>query len=255
LFPTEVDAIGPALDRAVAHMDATGRPYALVMRKGSVAPFALGAVPAPADRARSAAAIVLRGDALATRRDALVRVIANTPADASVVFASTGFCGRELYALDDRPNQLYFVGSMGCVTMLALGFALARPDLDVVAIDGDGAALMRMGAFATLGAYGPPNLAHLLLDNGAHESTGGQATVSRGVAFADVATACGYASALDSDDPAAIPPFLLATPASAGPRFLRLRIAQGTPSDLPRPTIAPEDVARRLRAHIQEGTP
>ena len=70
------------------------------------------------------------------------------------------------------------VGSMGCVTPLALGLALARPDLHVVALDGDGAALMRMGAFATVGAYGPPNLMHLLLDNGVHDSTGGQATVS-----------------------------------------------------------------------------
>jgi phosphonopyruvate decarboxylase len=72
------------------------------------------------------------------------------------------------------------VGSMGCVVPLALGLALARPDLRVVALDGDGAALMRMGAFATVGAYGPPNLRHLLLDNGAHDSTGGQATVSAG---------------------------------------------------------------------------
>ncbi|MGM2890697.1 thiamine pyrophosphate-dependent enzyme, partial [Bacillus cereus group sp. BC70] len=87
-----------------------------------------------------------------------------------VVLASTGFCGRELYAIDDRPNQLYMVGSMGCVTPLALGLALARPDLRVVAVDGDGAALMRMGVFATLGTYGPANLTHVLLDNGAHES-------------------------------------------------------------------------------------
>ncbi len=93
------------------------------------------------------------------------------------MLASTGFCGRELYAIDDRENQLYLVGSMGCVTPMALGLALSRPDLRVIALDGDGAALMRMGVFATLGAYGPSNLIHLLLDNGAHESTGGQATV------------------------------------------------------------------------------
>ena len=73
---------------------------------------------------------------------------------------------------------------MGCVTPIALGLALARPDLRVVALDGDGAALMRMGVFATIGAYGPSNLMHLLLDNGAHDSTGGQATVSSTVSFA-----------------------------------------------------------------------
>jgi phosphonopyruvate decarboxylase len=69
---------------------------------------------------------------------------------------------------------------MGCVVPLGLGRALARPDLRLVALDGDGAALMRMGAFAAVVAYGPPNLRHLLLDSGAHDSTGGQATVSAG---------------------------------------------------------------------------
>ena len=66
---------------------------------------------------------------------------------------------------------------------LGLGLALSRPDLRVIALDGDGAALMRLSAFATVGAYGPPNLWHLFLDNGVHDSTGGQATVSPRVAF------------------------------------------------------------------------
>ena len=198
MFPTDVDAIGPALDRATAHMEATGRPYALVMQKGSVASYALkDGAGRLSSVSRSAPSSPIEADARPSRHEALLHVVTNTPVDSTVVFASTGFCGRELYAIDDRPNQLYMVGSMGCVTPFALGFALARPDLQVLAIDGDGAALMRMGAFATLGAYGPPNLTHVLLDNGAHESTGGQATVSRGVSFAAVASACGYAAAVE----------------------------------------------------------
>jgi phosphonopyruvate decarboxylase len=251
-FPTEVDAIGPALDRAIAHMDATGRPYALVMQKGSVAPYELKAGGAPARRRPVEPGARLRGIAanqLATRHDALQKVIAHTPLDSTVVLASTGFCGRELYAIDDRANQLYMVGSMGCVTPFALGLALARPDLRVVALDGDGAALMRMGVFATLGAYGPSNLTHVLLDNGAHDSTGGQATVSPQVSFAGVAAACGYASALDSDDPAVLDELLAAAPLD-GPRFVRLAIRRGTPDGLPRPTITPPDVKTRLMRHI-----
>ena len=259
LFPTDAAAIGPALDRALAHMDATGRPYALVMQKGSVAPYALKPQDRPAPRARCAARTQWRGgvpDALPSRRDALQRVIAHTPAGSTVVLASTGFCGRELYALDDRPNQLYMVGSMGCVASFALGLALARPDLHVVAIDGDGAALMRMGNFATLGAYGPSNLTHVLLDNGAHDSTGAQATVSPNVSFAGVAAACGYASAVEGDRlqlldevlAAAVPgePGVLAP----GSRFVRLMIRAGTPDGLPRPTITPAEVKSRLARHI-----
>ena len=165
------------------------------------------------------------------------------------MLASTGFCGRELYALDDRPNQLYMVGSMGCVTPLALGLALARPDLHVVALDGDGAALMRMGAFATIGAYAPANLTHLLLDNGAHDSTGGQATVSAHVSFAGVAAACGYASAIEGDDLPVVDALFASQPAAharSGPRFARLTIRCGTPDGLPRPTITPTEVKARL---------
>jgi phosphonopyruvate decarboxylase len=167
-----------------------------------------------------------------------------------VVLASTGICGRELYAIDDRPNQLYMVGSMGCVVPLALGLALARPDLKVLALDGDGAALMRLGAFATVGAYGPPNLRHLLLDNAAHDSTGGQATVSPNVSFAGVAADCGYAAALETDDRDLIADWLDA-PDLDGPRFARLFIRPGTPSDLPRPTIGPVEVKERLMQHLR----
>ena len=253
LFPTEAAAIGPALDRAIAHMDASGRPYALVMQKGSVAAHALEAdAPAAKPRAGAPAAVelVMRGVARPTRAEVLREVVARTSADNTAVLASTGFCGRELFATDDRPNHLYMVGSMGCVAPLALGLALARPDLNVLAVDGDGAALMRMGAMATVGAYGPPNLSHLLLDNGAHDSTGGQATVSPLVSFAQVAAACGYASTLETDHLPRVAEWLDAAPV-AGPRFARLFIKTGTPNDLPRPTMSPADVKARLMRHFR----
>src|ERR1700722_5966836 len=231
LFPTESGAIAGALDRATAHMDRTGRPYALLMQKGSVADHALapgmGLRGTRAAAAASAHAVPVMQplreplrrapEARPSRQEALRQVVAHTPADATAVLASTGFCGRELYALDDRPNQLYMVGSMGCVVPLALGLALARPDLRVLALDGDGAALMRLGAFATVGAYGPANLLHLLLDNGAHDSTGGQATVSPQLSFAHIAAACGYASSLETDEVESMAAWLKAPPDN-GPR-------------------------------------
>ena len=253
LFPTERPALGAALDRAQSHLIESGRPYALVMPKGCVAPYELAAETRPGRRTAPAPAVLQphrrAPDARPSRRAALQTVIAHTPVASTVVLAATGFCGRELYALADRPNQLYMVGSMGCIAPLALGLALARPDLTVVALDGDGAALMRLGAFATLGAYGPPNLRHLLLDNGVHDSTGGQATVSPSVSFAEVAAACGYATALETDDAEHIADWLQAPPA-AGPSFARLLIRGGTPSGLPRPTLSPVEVKQRLLQHL-----
>ena len=276
LFPTEPQAIGPALDRATAHMDATGLPYALLMQKGSVAPHALEAGASALRRhggastvdrhatgrqgtrgqqqatAAQAADEQVTGDARPSRTDVLRQVVTHTPVESTAVFASTGFCGRELYAIADRANQLYMVGSMGCVVPLALGFALGRPDLRVVALDGDGAALMRLGAFATVGAYAPRNLHHLLIDNGVHDSTGGQATVSPLIDFAAVAQACGYASCLETDDASGLGHWLEAAP---GPLFARVLTRSGSPSDLPRPSMSPVDVRKRLMNHFKSLEP
>jgi len=255
LFPTEPAAVGPALDRAIAHMDTTGGTYAFLMQKGSVVPAGPPAPPFVTKRpsAQSLAATELRhatGRSLTSRSDALRRVIAHVPIESTAVLASTGFCGRELYAIEDRPNHLYMVGSMGCVVPLALGLALARPDLRVVALDGDGAALMRMGAFATVGAYGPSNLQHLLLDNGVHDSTGGQATVSPLISFGQIAAACGYGAVLETDDLDSIGRWLDAPPIDRA-RFARLLIRAGSPGNLPRPAMTPTDVKNRFMRHFQ----
>lgn len=253
LFPERPEDIGPVLDRAIAHMDATGKPYALLMRKGSVAPFALAGADAP-EMARVFAraeemSARLAPPLLPSRAQALQTVLDATASGSTIVVASTGYCGRELYALEDRPNHFYMVGSMGCAVPLALGLALSRPDLRVVVIDGDGAALMRLGAFATVGAYSAGNLWHLLLDNGAHDSTGGQATVSEGLSFAGVAAASGYASALQTSELSHIAAWLELAPAD-GARFACLFTRTGTRTSLPRPAVTPVEVKERLAGVI-----
>jgi phosphonopyruvate decarboxylase len=199
-----------------------------------------------------AAKVLVRRSATAPQRrpsrtEALREIVSHTREGDTVLLASTGFCGRELYAVADRANHLYMVGSMGCVTPLALGLALARPDLKVIALDGDGAALMRLGALATVGASAPRNFWHLLLDNSAHESTGGQATVSATVAFAQLAAACGYRSCLDTDSVGQLAAWL---ESADGPHFARLLTRLGTPPDLPRPKITPAQVRERFMQHI-----
>ncbi len=251
-FPTSSDEIEPALQRAEAYIRLEQRPYAFIMRKGSVAPYAL-----PAGRqvpSRPAGSDPLRRysfapDARHSRMDALRHIVALTPERGTVLIATTGYTGRELCTLADRPNQLYMVGSMGCASSLGLGLSLARPDLRVAVIDGDGAALMRMGNFATIGAYGRANLAHILLDNEAHDSTGAQETVSAGVSFARIAAACGYAFSSEGDDPGLLDE-TLAESKDDGPRFLQLKIRCGTLPDLPRPGLSPAQVRARLMAHI-----
>ena len=164
-----------------------------------VADEALDEVPLPV-RPKAAAADLRGaggGNRPPARMETLARLLTLVSDDAGVI-ASTGKSGRELFTLADREQHLYQVGSMGCAAGMGLGVALnnSRP---VVVLDGDGAALMKMGTIATVGAYAPRNLVHVVLDNGVHDSTGGQSTVSANVEFADIAAACGYASAAKCD--------------------------------------------------------
>lgn len=244
-FPSTSAQVAPALERALAHMRDTGRAYALVMRKDSVAPRALASAPLAAAQpaARSLPPVAPRAT-----RSVLLRAVQEGAAPGDLLVATTGYTGRELYALDDRDNQLYMVGSMGCASSLGLGLALARPDRRVIVLDGDGAALMRLGALATLGAVGAPNLVHVLLDNGVHESTGGQGTVSPVIDFCAIAQACGYPRVQRLADPAGLAAAL--GEARGGLTFIHVPMLPGIAERLPRPKMPPEQVARRFAAAL-----
>jgi len=247
-FPDSADEVESTLQTAVSHMDASGRPYALIMKKGMVASYPLKQTPAAARKTAGAGPYGRdHGQTLPSRFEVLERLVAETDPSATVLIGSTGFNGRELYAIADRPNHLYMVGSMGCAASLGLGLSLVRPDRKIIVIDGDGAVLMRMGNMATVGAYGKDNLYHLLLDNRVHESTGGQATVSAGVDFAAVAAACSYAGIFSSsEDMPDLKGFLRAN----APAFMQVQTRRGVPDGLPRPSVKPAEVARRLMKHL-----
>ena len=265
-FPTEAADIEPVMATAVAHMDETGRPFALIMRKGSVAPSTLGA----GHGARRDIHAVQAGSGAAAmpevRRGEMLRAVQAAASPDDVIVATTGYTGRELYAVGDHDNQLYMVGSMGCAASLGLGIALARPERRVIVLDGDGAALMRLGALATLGHERPANLVHVLLDNGLHESTGGQATVSGSIDFCGLAASCGYPRVATAIHPDVLEALLEApapqlTPRSTGGStgdlsgeltFIHVPIVPGVP-DLPRPEITPPEVAERFRANLAAG--
>jgi phosphonopyruvate decarboxylase len=244
-FPSRNEEIAPTLDRAVAHLDSAKTPFALVMRKGSVADFPLaahGGAPAAFGHSEHS-----RPGAQAPRAELLKAVQAAVhPTD--VVVATTGYTGRELCALDDRASQLYMVGSMGCASSLGLGLAFAQPRRRVIVLDGDGAVLMRMGALTTIGYQRPPNLLHIVLDNAMHESTGGQATVSAAIDLPAIAAASGYPSACSIADPAALAAAVRDT--TPGLRLIHVPMLPGIPAKLPRPELPPAAVAARFREFL-----
>ena len=251
-FPQEASEIAPAIEKAVSHMTKTGLPFCLVMKKDSVAPHKLATKPLVRQPDTTTAAPTTASTTTATTdkakrpsREEALRAVQRAALPQDIVIATTGFTGRELYACDDRHNQLYVVGSMGCASSLGLGLAWARPDRRIVVLDGDGAMLMRLGALATLAYEQPQNLVHVLLDNEAHESTGGQSTVSHSMNLAGVARSCGYADVSTVDTAEALETAL--ADRRPGLRFVSLKTRHGVPDDLPRPKVTPREVAGRIR--------
>ena len=253
-FPEDANEIEPSLACAEQTIRGHHLPYAFVMRKGSVGKEELieGKEKSLLKKRNDQVLFFSKGgsEKNPSRREALQRIVEITTNSNCVVIATTGYTGRELFALADRPNHLYMVGSMGCASSLALGLALARPDIHVIVIDGDGAALMRLGNFTTIGSYAPQNLTHILLDNGVHDSTGGQATTSPGLSFAHIASECGYRCCLKGDCLSLID-HLLKEERKAGPNFGHLTIRRGTSQQLPRPTMKPHQVRERFMKNIE----
>ena len=186
-----------------------------------------------------------------------MQIIQNLSKDCAI-FATTGKCGRELYELGDKENQLYMVGSMGCVSALGLGIAL-KSSKKIIAIDGDSALLMRLGALSGNGYYAKVankgNFCHILLDNQSHDSTGGQFNLAPFVNFAQVAKACEYSTIKVarnlSEFTAFLQEFLKAK--NGGAWFIYLQIANGSKKNLGRPKSAPKQVALRFSAWLNEG--
>lgn len=245
-FPETDGDVTPVLKRALDHFNNHRLPYGLIMREGTVGSHRLQA---PPDLERTFQLDTLPAPQPTSERleqDDVLRTVQTSARDSDVIIATTGYTGRALYASEDKPNQLYMVGSMGCASSIGLGLAIAQPSRRIMVIDGDGAALMRMGALATIGHERPNNFLHILLDNAVHDSTGSQATASPTVDFTSVALACGYATAqripsLDELSDA----LRNETPC---PKFLHVKTKPRQNRTLPRPSITPPQMLQRLKA-------
>lgn len=181
---------------------------------------------------------------LMSREDAIGLITDLLPAGC-VVVSTTGMISRELYEMREargqkRSSDFLTVGSMGHASQIALGIALGKPDVDVVCIDGDGAALMHMGGLATIGSSCSGNLLHIVLNNGVHDSVGGQPTVAMSISLTEIAKACRYDQVIGplerKDEICSV---LENLSNLTGKRFVELRVRPGSRSDLGRPKETP----------------
>lgn len=211
-------------------------PVALVVRKQRFAPYqsAQSSTSTPSTLAEKL-------PVLHSREHMIQQVVAALPENAAVV-ATTGMASRELFELRKAQQaghgrDFLTVGGMGHASQIACGIALAQPDRQVVCIDGDGAMLMHMGSL-TISAQ-RPNLVHIVLNNGAHDSVGGQPTIAAQLSLAEIASAAGYAQVLSLSDPEQLQAVLKESFDGGKSRFIEVLCRKGARADLGRPTRTP----------------
>jgi len=178
------------------------------------------------------------------REEAITEIADLMPSDA-VSVCTTGMPSRELFEYREKSNGGHYrdfltVGGMGHASQISLGLALGQSKRKVFCFDGDGAALMHMGSMAIIGQSSANNIIHIILNNGVHDSVGGQPTVGFGIDFCGIASACGYESVYQVDDSDGISNAIEQALISDGPHFIEVLIRPGNRPDLGRPTRSPE---------------
>lgn len=229
ILPDEDAAAASAAEMAVINARREARPYALIIKKGTFGKYKL------------------QNEAVNTyslsREYAMKCVIDNISSDSAVV-STTGKLSRELFEYRETRHESHerdflTVGSMGHASSIALGIALSHPERKVFCFDGDGAFIMHMGALSNIGKLAPGNFIHLLFNNGAHESVGGQPTLGFEIDILAIARACGYANAVSVETEEDLISALGTALDSEKPVLIEIKVGINSREDLGRPTTTP----------------
>ncbi len=182
-----------------------------------------------------------------SRYDAL-SVVIRCLADEPVIHAN-GYICRESYAVADRPQNFYMIGSMGLASSMGLGIALTRPERKTVIFDGDGNLLMNLGSLSMAGGLGPRNFVHFVFDNEVYGSTGDQPSLSREVRLDRLAAASGYRSVRAVTDASALETATREALSADGPAFILVKVTPESRA-VPRIPYAPPVIRDRFRAAL-----
>lgn len=215
------------IKKAIAYMQAAKQCYAFVIEKDTFEAYTLQNVE--------------KNDLTLSREEA-IQTVAAALGDKDVIVSTTGMISRELFEYRTSKNESHerdflTVGSMGHASQIALGIALEKQDREVWCFDGDGASIMHMGSMAIVANKAPRNYIHVVFNNGAHDSVGGQPTVGLKIDLPAIAKAVGYKSVFSVSSKEELQKLL--TNLGEAPVFLEVRVKKGNRKDLGRPTTTP----------------
>lgn len=217
------------LSYANFYMNETHEPFAFVIPKGTFEEYKL----------QQDGEVILP-----LKREAAIQLIASSLSKEDIIVSTTGMISRELFeyrtsAFMEHEKDFLTVGSMGHASQIALGIALEKKKCKVFCFDGDGSTLMHMGSLAIIGSLHPDNYVHVIFNNGAHDSVGGQPTVAFNIDLCKIAQACGYEAALSVSDSDSLCEALKRITYMHGPILLEVKVRKGARKDLGRPTTTP----------------
>jgi phosphonopyruvate decarboxylase len=219
------------IQKAIVHVTNNNAPYAIVVKKGTFAKYSFK---------------VTINNTYELKREDVIKQIVDQLTGEEVIVSTTGKTSRELFeyrAELKHPHHSDFltVGSMGHANQIALGIAIQKPNKRIICLDGDGALLMHMGGLSTIGSLAPKNFIHIVINNGAHESVGGQPSVAFGVDIPKLALANNYKMALSAVTIQELNYALKSITEDACPALIEVKVKMGSRDDLGRPTVKPKD--------------
>ena len=240
-------------------LDLMGIPWRIIGRDTTEEAFDADftALKAELDRGRCAAFVIRKGG-LATEsrpsyqnryrmtRERAAEILLEAAGEKDAFVCTTGKLSREVFEIREHRGQRHArdfltVGSMGHASMIALQIAQEQPDRTVWCLDGDGAALMHLGAMEIIGQRKPENLIHVIFNNGAHETVGGMPVCNREMKIPALAKAAGYAQTVTAKDEASLKAAIRVARTGKGPAMLEILCACGARENLGRPTTTPRE--------------
>lgn len=231
VLPDYIEGAKEAIEGAVQQMKKRSTPYVFLVKRQTFLPYR------KKENADSGENLLLR--------EQVLNILLDEAGKWDSFVCTTGFTSREMYEMraqrkDNHERDFLTVGSMGHASAIALGIALGKPSRQVVCLDGDGALLMHMGTLATIGTRKPKNFKHIILNNNAHESVGGQLTGAFSVDVPSLAKSCGYTFVASASSEQQVRDGLRKLlKEESGPALLEIKIRTGARANLGRPKHTP----------------